>query len=125
MWRTSVGGSAAGLMLMLALAACGSDSGTGAPATDSTALPPPSATAAPTTTVPATTTTLAQYYEVESGDSLSAIAAKFDVRFEDLVLLNQITNPDHIQVGDTLLIPPPTILLNDVVTTLSVSSSAP
>lgn len=124
MWRTSVGGSTAGLMLIVVLAGCGSESADSAASTTMASIPPV-ATAAPTTTVAPTTTTLAQYYEVESGDSLSGIAQKFDVRFEDLVLLNQITNPDHIQVGDTLLIPPPTILLNDVATTPSVATSAP
>ena len=46
---------------------------------------------APLTTPPttaATTTTLAQYYEVQPGDSLSGIAQQFDIRLEDLIAAN-------------------------------------
>lgn len=101
-------------------AACGSDAATTS-TTPSTTMPAieTAAAAAPTTTVPQTTTTLAQYYEVQPGDSLSVIAGKFDVRMEDLITLNGIKNPDHIQVGQKLEIPPPTILLNNVSTTAS------
>jgi LysM repeat protein len=48
---------------------------------------------------------------VQPGDSLSVIAERFDVRIEDLIALNGITNPDQIQAGQKLQIPPPTILV--------------
>ena len=121
MWRTATGGVTAATMVLL-LASCGSDAPAGSAATTTSSVPPTAATAAPTT-VPPTTTTLAEYYEIEAGDSLSGIAKKFDVRIEDLISINEITNPDHIQVGDTLRIPPPTILLNDVSTSSSIAPS--
>ncbi|MEZ5256513.1 MAG: LysM domain-containing protein [Ilumatobacteraceae bacterium] len=100
---------------------CGSDDAADATTTTSA---PVTATAAPTTTIPATTTSLDAYYEVQPGDSLGAIAGRFDVRLEDLIAINEIANPDHIQVGDRLLIPPPTILLNDVSTSTGSASTS-
>lgn len=41
-------------------------------------------------------------YTVKSGDSLSAIAKKFNVTVDDLVAWNGITNPDVIEVGQKL-----------------------
>jgi murein DD-endopeptidase MepM/ murein hydrolase activator NlpD len=54
------------------------------------------------------TTALAQEsgsYTVEPGDTISAIAARFGVSMESLLAANSITNPDLLQVGQTLLIP--------------------
>lgn len=92
--------------IVIAMAACGGDE-TGTTPT----LPP--LTAPPTsTTIPVTTTTLAQFYEIQPGDSLSDIAQRFEVRLEDLIALNGITNPDLIQAGQKLQIPPPTVLVS-------------
>ena len=66
----------------------------------------------PPTTAAVTTTTLAQYYEVQPGDSLSGIAQQFDIRLEDLIAANGIVDPNLIQVGQQLLLPPPTVLVN-------------
>jgi LysM repeat protein len=117
MGRTRAGGVTAVITITATLVACGSDS-TGSATTPSLPTIETAASTSTTSTVAATTTTLAQYYEIQAGDSLSGIAQKFNVRFDDLVAINEITNPDHIQVGDTLLIPPPTVLLNDVATTV-------
>ncbi len=46
-----------------------------------------------------------QRYEVVSGDSLSAIAARFDVDYELFLLVNRLTNDSVIQPGDTVCIP--------------------
>ncbi len=90
----------------LVLSACGGEG----PASRATL--PPLTTPPTSTTVPATTTTgPAQYYEVQPGDSLSVIAQRFQVRLEDLIVLNGITNPDQIQAGQKLRIPPPTVLV--------------
>ncbi len=43
-------------------------------------------------------------YTVKSGDTLSAIAAKFGVTVEDLVSWNNIANPDVIEVGLKLIV---------------------
>ncbi len=44
-------------------------------------------------------------YTVQPGDTVSAIAARFGVSVESLLTANAITNPDLLQVGQTLLIP--------------------
>lgn len=114
-WATRSVSTVALVGLGLVLASCGDDD-----AVPSTL--PPLTTVPPSTTIAVTTTTgPAQYYEVQPGDSLSAIAQRFDVRIEDLIALNGITNPDQIQAGQKLQIPPPTVLItgNDGTTTSS------
>jgi LysM repeat protein len=44
-------------------------------------------------------------YVVQAGDSLSAIAQRFDVPIEAVMEVNGITNPDSIREGQELLIP--------------------
>ena len=44
-------------------------------------------------------------YVVKRGDTLSAIARKYDTTVEDLVRINNIKDPDHIYVGQQLRIP--------------------
>ncbi len=44
-------------------------------------------------------------YEVEPGDSLNSIAARFRTSFEELAGLNGIDEPWVIRIGDELLIP--------------------
>ncbi len=88
----------------LAGAGCGSDgSGTG--------TLPPIATTSSTSTTLATTTTLAEFYVVQSGDTLSKIVNKLGVSKDDLLALNGITNPDHIEVGQKLKIPQPGMVI--------------
>ena len=45
-----------------------------------------------------------QPYEVQKGDTLSKIAKKFSTTVEELVVLNNITNPNVIRVGQKLVI---------------------
>lgn len=45
------------------------------------------------------------FYTVRSGETLSIIAEKFSVTINEIVNLNQITNPDLISPGTKLLIP--------------------
>ena len=65
----------------------------------------------PTTPAPSaeTTTTAVTYedefYLVQQGDSLSAIADSFGVKIEDLMAVNGISDPDKIQAGQKLTIP--------------------
>ena len=106
-----------GASALSVLSACGSESpdagspgATGSTSPDGTSELAPLTT--PPTTVPATTTTLAQYYEVQQGDTLSEIAEQFNVRLEDLILVNQIVDANKIQTGQQLLLPPPTVLVN-------------
>lgn len=44
-------------------------------------------------------------YVVASGDTLTGIAARFNTTVNELVQLNGITNPDLIEIGDTLIVP--------------------
>jgi soluble lytic murein transglycosylase-like protein len=44
-------------------------------------------------------------YTLQSGDTLTAVAAKFNVTIKDLASANGITNPDYVLIGDTLTIP--------------------
>lgn len=60
-----------------------------------------------TTTLAATTTTRVTYYVVQSGDTLSKIAESFGVDPNELMAVNGITDPDHIERGAELKIPPP------------------
>jgi nucleoid-associated protein YgaU len=99
--------AAATLALAFMLTACGGGGGDPEP-TLTPVLPTqaPTLEAAPlptSTPEPAQT----QEYTVEAGDSLTAIAEQFGVTVEALAAANNITNPDQIQVGQTLTIPAP------------------
>ncbi|MGB8861397.1 MAG: LysM domain-containing protein [Ilumatobacteraceae bacterium] len=87
-------------LLPLFAGACGDD------ASSSETLPPISTTTT-TTTLNVTTTTVLVTYKIQSGDSLGQIANRFGVSMDELMALNGITNPDHIEVGQQLTIPPP------------------
>lgn len=55
-----------------------------------------------------TTTTLSanpEYYTIQQGDTLSAIAASFGVAVADIVAANGLPNADAIQAGQKLAIP--------------------
>jgi LysM repeat protein len=90
-------------------AACGGDDSSA----DTTTMPPLTTT----TTTPQTSTTLSRFYEVQPGDSLFSIAESFDVRIEDLIEVNGITDPDLIQAGEKLEIPPPTVMVTPTAAT--------
>lgn len=47
------------------------------------------------------------YWTVERGDTLTEIANYYAVKVSELVQFNDIKNPDKIQVGDYIKIPPP------------------
>ena len=61
-----------------------------------TATPQPRATPSPTPLV----------YTVQPGDTLFAIATRFGVSVDDLVRANRLVNPDSLQVGQQITIPP-------------------
>ncbi len=99
----------------LLAAACGDDGGTAGTL-------PPLLTTTTTTTVVVTTTTVVTYYVVQSGDTLSKIANRFGVDQAELMALNHITNPDHIEKGQQLQIPPPKQVLDTLPPTTTTSA---
>jgi LysM repeat protein len=72
-------------------------------------------TPAPTFDIDATATSYAQQllpsptpaglYIVQPGDTLSGLAQDFGTTIEDIMAANGITDPDALQVGQTLIIP--------------------
>ena len=60
-----------------------------------------------TTTSGATTTTgPIRYYTVQPGESLFAIAQKFNLSAPRLVEINKIKDPDRVPAGTQLMLPP-------------------
>lgn len=49
-------------------------------------------------------------YTIEEGDTLSGIADRFSTQEEDLIRVNQIDDPDKINIGEQLIIPFPSSL---------------
>ncbi|MCU1394705.1 MAG: hypothetical protein JWM34_3133 [Ilumatobacteraceae bacterium] len=98
--------------LIGALVACGS---TNSHANDTL---PPIATTTTTTTLPPTTTTIPDKYVIKKGDSLSGIAKMFGVTTQELAAYNGITNPEHIESGQTIKIPQP----DQTATTIAVTT---
>jgi peptidoglycan endopeptidase LytE len=103
---------AVAVLLPFGAAACGDDSG-------SADTLPPLITTTTSTTLLETTTTTVSLYTIQSGDSLSAIAEKFNVDQAALMMLNGISDPDHIEAGQVLKIPPQIV----ATTTVPASSS--
>jgi LysM repeat protein len=64
----------------------------------------PTATPTPTATLPPGTQVT---YVVQTGDTLYSIALHFGVSVQDLMNANGLTNPNYIQIGQTLIIPNP------------------
>ena len=69
---------------------------------------PPIATTTTTTIVITTTTFVEVTYVVQPGDLLGNIASEFGVTMTQIMEANGLPNPDYIQAGQVLTIPPPT-----------------
>lgn len=48
-----------------------------------------------------------EIYTVQSGDTLMTIAQRYDVTIAEIVAANGLTNPNRLDVGQQLVIPPP------------------
>lgn len=71
--------------------------------------PTPVVAGAPTSAVPGATGEPAQNpgtYVVAEGDSLYAIALRFGVELDAIIAANGLSDPNDIQVGQELIIPP-------------------
>jgi LysM repeat protein len=87
----------------LLVAACGPD-------TSGAELLPPILTTTTTTTIATTTTEYVPFiYVIQSGDQLGNIATSFGVDMNVLMALNDISDPNNIQAGQRLEIPPATV----------------
>lgn len=95
--------TAGAVTLGLLLASCGGSEDAAESLPVATSVTPTVAPVVVTTTT--TTTPGPQTYVVQAGDSLGAIASRFDVSLADLVAVNAIADPDKISVGQELLIP--------------------
>ena len=71
------------------------------------ALPPEPPPATPATTQPEREIGSQLVYEIQPGDTLFSIARQFGVTLDELVEINNIENPDLINAGQQLFIPPP------------------
>ncbi|MCS7179089.1 MAG: LysM peptidoglycan-binding domain-containing protein [Anaerolineae bacterium] len=65
----------------------------------------PTPTATPTET-PTPTPLPPRAHQVQPNDTLSAIAVRYDTTVEEIIALNPGLNPDALQIGQVLLIPP-------------------
>lgn len=86
---------AVAVVCALLAAGCGGDDDDGGATTTTS-------TAAPTTP---TTEAAAPTYTVQGGDTLSAIATRFGTTVAELVELNQLANPDVLEIGQVLQLP--------------------
>jgi LysM repeat protein len=72
---------------------------TSTPTTTKLVLTTPSAT---TTTTTETTTPGAQYYVVQSGDTLGSVAAKYSTTVQQLLTLNPGVDPTALHIGQRI-----------------------
>ena len=80
----------------------------GEPTASAPASPTPqSSTPAPSESAEPSPESTPIRYVVKRGDRLTTIAAQFGVGVDEIVELNDLTDPDHIEVGQVLLIPVP------------------
>jgi LysM repeat protein len=96
--RRALGSALTALVL---LAACGGDNTSTTPTTPLPTVPPDAGDIAETTT------TIPSVYIVKAGESLTAIAKMFGITVKDLVAFNELADPNHIEEGQRLKIPPP------------------
>jgi LysM repeat protein len=89
------------LAVTLAAAGCNRGGGTEQPSVQ----PSPTTVAAPASPSPSPSPA-AETYTVKSGDTLSDIARRFDTTVEAIVELNELDDPDVLNIGDELIIPP-------------------
>lgn len=102
-------GIAGGVVAGVLIAACSKDDNPGSAPTL-----PSIATTTPPTTFPLVATTLPKFYEVQSGDTLTEIAAAYSIPVQALLMANpEVSSPDDIRAGQFLVIPPRESLVAD------------
>jgi len=91
------------------------------PTPTATIMPSPTGTPTPVVLTPESITPPTAY-TVQSGDSLSAIAAELGVTAAALAAYNQIVDPGAIQTGQVLLVPPAGYVPPSTTSVLSVAA---
>lgn len=86
-------------VLLVRSALNGADTPAVAPATTVEEVSTTTATTTRTATTPTTDTTAAEYYEIERGDTLAAVASRYSTSVEALLSLNDGLDPVALQVG--------------------------
>lgn len=82
-----------------------SNDASGAPSAPGTSAQASSEPSAQATAKPTKTPATARTYRVKSGDTLSAIAARYKTTVATLMELNNITDPRTLRVGQVLKLP--------------------
>jgi LysM repeat protein len=95
--------------LAVIAAGCGSDK-----AEPTGTLPPIVTTTSTTTTTTIAGASLQTFYVVKQGDTLSKIAHSFGVSQQALMEVNGIQDPNHVEIGQRLEIPPPTVVVDQL-----------
>ena len=96
-------GAPASIALTMLLAGCGDNT----PSTVGQGPTlPPIVTTAPVVVTVVVSTTLPEYYEVQRGDTLTEIAVAFGLPVQAIMQLNGMTDPNAIQAGQILQLPP-------------------
>jgi len=84
---------------------------------------PPIATTTTTTTILQTTTTYPDVYVLQPGDTLGKVAAMFGTTIAELQAINGITDPNKVQAGQTIKMPPPPTTIAGATTTAGVPTT--
>ena len=93
------------LFAIVTLVACAAPEPPSPDAPDEPTTTPIPLTSTTLTPIPApVSTTIVETYTVRYGDTLGAIAARYDLSIEDLMRLNGLTNPNALQIGQVLKI---------------------
>lgn len=101
-------------------AACGSEPG------DALDTLPPMITTTTTTTTTVPVDGRRKFYEVKAGDNIAEIARSFEVPASEIVRINNLPDDGQIiQVGQVLEIPLDVVLVDELPTTSSASSTSP
>jgi len=88
-------------VLLVRSALNGADSPALVPATTVADISTPTTTATTTakTTTSGTDTTAAEYYEIQRGDTLAAVASRYSTSVEALLTMNEGLDPVALQIG--------------------------